>query len=253
MVFIFWPDYCIKLDMIKNPQYAMTANVTILCLSLFFSPVVLAKNFHNMKNVKQQVADYLYNLPDIKQYKDTKVSVHSVDRRLKLAKCDSLNFKLATGSHLMGKTSVRVICSSPKPWSFYITATISRFDEVMVLNGSFSRGHIIKASDVFQVRKDLSKLPFGYITNKSDVIGKQLKRHCQAGRILTPSYLTNPIVIKRGELVALQKKAAGFMVSMKGTAMMDGAIGDNIRVKNNSSKRIIEGKITQSGIVIINN
>lgn len=206
-----------------------------------------------MSNIKNQISNYLYSLPEIKQNKDTKIIVHSIDRRLKLSKCDALSFNLASGSRLMGKTSVRIMCSSPKAWSFYAATTISRYDEVMVLNGSFSRGHILRENNIFRTRKDLSKLPFGYITNIHDVVGKQLKRHMQVGRVLTPSHLTNPIVIKRGELVALQRKTSGFMVSMKGSAMMDGAIGDRIRVKNSSSKRIIEGQIAKAGLVIIGN
>lgn len=225
----------------------------LLSITLCFPLIIKAESFHDMSNIKNQISNYLYSLPEIKQNKDTKIIVHSIDRRLKLSKCDALSFNLASGSRLMGKTSVRIICSSPKAWSFYVATTISRYDEVMVLNGSFSRGHILRENNIFRTRKDLSKLPFGYITNIHDVIGKQLKRHMQVGRVLTPSHLTNPIVIKRGELVALQRETSGFMVSMKGSAMMDGAIGDRIRVKNSSSKRIIEGKIAKAGLVIIDN
>ena len=231
----------------------MTLRLILLLVSLCLPLVLEAESYHDMSNIKKQVSDYLFSLPEIQQNKETKITVHSIDRRLKLSKCSSLGFNLASGSHLMGKTSVRIICSKPKPWSFYITTTISRYDEVMILNGSFSRGHIIKAGDIFKARKDLSKLPFGYITNVTDVIGKQLKRHMQAGRVLTPSHLRNPLVIKRGEIVALQRKTSGFMVSMKGTAMMDGAVGDKIRVKNSSSRRIVEGKVIKAGVVIIGN
>lgn len=229
--------------------------IRLLLLSIVFCfPLTLsAERFQDIASIKKQVTSFLYNQPEIQQNKDTKVTVHSIDSRLKLSECDSLGFNLASGSRLMGKTSVRVICSSPKAWSFYIAATIARYDEIIVLNGSFSRGHILIRSDIFTTRKDLSKLPFGYITDVNDVIGKQLKRHMQVGRILTPSHLTKPLVVKRGEIVALQRKTSGFMVSMKGRAMMDGAIGDRIRVKNSSSKRIIEGQVAKAGLVIIVN
>lgn len=229
----------------------MTLRSLLLCISLGFSFAVTAANYHDLSTIKKQVSDYLYNLPDVQLNKESKITVHSINSRLKLPRCDSLDFKLASGSHLMGKTSVRVICSTPKPWSFYITATISRYDEVMVLNGSYKRGYIIKEGDIYASRKDLSSLPFGYITTKKDLIGKELKRNLQAGKILTPSHVTSPVIIKRGEIVALQRTASGFMVRMKGTAMMDGALGDKIRVKNASSKRIVEGEITNPGIVSI--
>lgn len=225
------------------------ALIYLLCSST----AVMATKNHDLNEIQEQVSQYLYSLPEISRDDDTKVLVHTIDKRLRLSTCSSLTFNLASGSDLLGKTSVRVICSAPKSWSFYLTATISKFKNVFSLNGSFNRGHIIKERDIFSIRKDLAKLPFGYITDEMDVIGKQLKRHTRAGRVLTPSQLRNPLIIKRGEIIALQKRTSGFMVNMKGIAMMDGAIGDRIRVKNKSSKRIIEGTITKAGIVTINN
>ena len=213
----------------------------------------LAAKYHDMRNISQQIKQFLYSFPELQHNDDTVIKVNAVDRRLKLATCDKLKFNLASGSRLLGKVSVRVVCSKPNNWSFYVTSHISRFEEIYIANGSLSRGHIIRASDVYKSRKDLSRLPFGYITDAKALIGKQMKRHVQAGRILTPTQIRNPIVIKRGELISLKHDSQGFSISMRGTAMSDGAIGDRIRVKNNSSKRIVEGTISQAGVVNIGN
>jgi len=231
----------------------MIKQLLIIWLIANISSTALAANYHDMSNIGKQIETYILNLPEMHRNNDTAIKVNTIDRRLKLAHCDQLKFNLASGSHLVGKTSIRVICTEPKAWSFYVTANISRYDNIYIANGSLNRGHIIRESDVYKSRKDLAKLPFGYITNPADVIGKQLKRHVQAGRILSPSQLINPIVIKRGEIISLQSKSSGFAISMKGTAMSNGAIGDRIRVKNSSSKRIVEGTISQAGIVSIGN
>lgn len=228
-------------------RYLMTS------LLLILPALVQAGNYHDLSKISRQVENFLFSFPELKRDSDTIVKVNSIDRRLKLAQCDKLNFNLASGSNLTGKTSIRVICSSPKSWSFYLTAHISRFQAVYIANNSLSRGHILQASDVYKSRKDLSKLPFGYITDANDVIGKQMKRHVQAGRILTPSQLRKPVVVKRGEIISIQKQASGFSINMKGIAMANGAIGDRIRVKNNSSKRIVEGTVYKAGIVTIGN
>ncbi|MDH5392170.1 MAG: flagellar basal body P-ring formation chaperone FlgA [Gammaproteobacteria bacterium] len=227
-----------------------------LILFLLLGPLPLslhASSYHDMSTLNNLVTDFLYNLPDIKRNNNTQIKVHAIDRRLKLSKCNKVTLNLATGSQLLGKTSIRVICKQPKAWSLYVTAMISRYDDIYLSNGSFNRGHIIRQNDVYKSRKDLAKLPFGYITNPVDIIGKQFKRHVQPGRIITPSQLSNPVVIKRGDIIALQSKTNGFRVSMKGSAMTDGAIGDRIRVKNSSSKRIVEGRVTRSGVVEIGN
>ncbi|MDH5517330.1 MAG: flagellar basal body P-ring formation chaperone FlgA [Gammaproteobacteria bacterium] len=217
-------------------------------------PITLqAGNYHDLSTFNTMISDFLYQLPELKRDDKTRIKVHSIDKRLKLAQCNKVSLNLASGSQLLGKTSIRVSCQQPKAWSFYATAMISRYDDIYVSSGNYTRGHIIRDSDVYKARKDLAKLPFGYITKPADIIGKQLKRQLQAGRIITPSQLTNPVVIKRGEMIALQRKTSSFMVSMKGSAMADGAIGDRIRVKNNSSKRIVEGRVIRPGVVEIGN
>jgi len=223
----------------------------VICLNAVHP--VYAANFHDMGNIRQQVKQFLYSFPELQRNNDTVIKVNSVDRRLKLAQCEKLELNLASGSRLLGKVSVRVVCNKPKSWSFYVTSHISLFEEIYIANNSLSRDHIIQAGDVYKSRKDLSKLAFGYITEPGELIGKQMKRHIQAGRILTPSQLRNPVVIKRGELISLQSVNRGFAISMKGTAMTDGAVGDRIRVKNYSSKRIVEGTIIQAGVVSIGN
>lgn len=226
--------------------------LTILLLTSL--PISLhAGNYHDLSKLNSMITEFLYDLPDLKRDNNTRIKVHSVDKRLKLSKCNKVTLSLASGSQLLGKTTIRVICQQPKAWSLYVTAMISRYEDIYLSNGNFNRGHILRQSDVFKSKKDLAKLPFGYITKPADIIGKQLKRHIQPGRIISPSQLTNPVVIKRGEIIALQRKTSGFMVSMKGSAMSDGAIGDKIRVKNNSSKRIVEGRVIQAGIVTIGN
>jgi len=231
----------------------MKTSFIILICFLGTASTSMAAKYHDMRNIRQQITQFLYSYPELQRGDDTVIKVNAVDRRLKLATCDELKFNLASGSRLLGKVSVRVICFKPNSWSFYVTSHISRFEEIYIANGSLSRGHIIRASDVYKSRKDLSRLPFGYITDEKSLIGKQMKRHVQAGRILTPSQIRNPIVIKRGELISLKRDSQGFSISMRGTAMSDGAIGDRIRVKNNSSKRIVEGTISQAGVVNIGN
>jgi flagella basal body P-ring formation protein FlgA len=39
---------------------------------------------------------------------------------------------------------------------------------------------------------------------------------------------------------------------MSGKALMSGSLGERIRVKNNKSKKIIEGTITKAGTISVN-
>jgi flagella basal body P-ring formation protein FlgA len=43
----------------------------------------------------------------------------------------------------------------------------------------------------------------------------------------------------------------GIMIKMRGTAMQDGELGQQISVKNNQSKRIVKARVSDSGLVSV--
>ena len=64
--------------------------------------------------------------------------------------------------------------------------------------------------------------------------------------------LKQPIILRRGESVSLLARSPTFEVRMEGKALMDGAVGDRVKVRNLRSKRIVEGRITETGTVLVN-
>ena len=102
------------------------------------------------------------------------------------------------------------------------------------------------------VEKDLSRIKYGYFTKIEHLVGKQLKRRIPQNKIIKVNYVKSPTLIKRGEIVSIVAENNGYSVKMSGTAMADGIYGERIRVKNLSSKRIIEGTVKKAGIISIN-
>ena len=100
--------------------------------------------------------------------------------------------------------------------------------------------------------KDLSRIKYGYFTNIDHLIGKQLKRRLPQNKIIKVNYVKSPTLVKRGEIVSIVAENSGYSVKMSGTALTDGVYCERIRVKNISSKRIIEGTVKKAGIISIN-
>lgn len=198
------------------------------------------------------VIQFLEQTTEKLQYPNTQIQVGHLDKRLKLQHCSQpLSAYLAPGAKTVGKTTVGVRCEGPKPWALYVPATINIFSRVYKTVHGLPRGHIIRERDIERVDYNLAQLNYGYFTDKSKLLGMQTKRRLSQGRVITPNQVKPPLLIKRGEQVALVSKSSLFTVKMNGKAMMDGAYGDRIRVKNSSSSRIIEGKVTQAGVVMI--
>ena len=202
----------------------------------------------------QAVQQFLQNHQAIADYKDRDIQVGHLDPRLSLTQCsEPLKTYLVPGARILGKTTVGVRCQSPKPWALYVPAQVNLYQEVYQTADNLAKGHIIRESDISLIKQNISRLNRGYFTEKQQLVGKQTKRRLTLGKIINPYQVKAPLLIKRGEQVELIAKTGLYAVRMSGKAMMDGARGDRIRVKNLSSQRIIEGTVTQAGQVTVLN
>jgi flagella basal body P-ring formation protein FlgA len=72
-----------------------------------------------------------------------------------------------------------------------------------------------------------------------------------AGDAFKTTLLDQPKTINRGELVSITTKSGSIQVVMQGVAMTDGKLGQQIRVKNSQSERIINAKVVGQAAVEI--
>ena len=208
---------------------------------------------HSHQTIVETARQFLDANIDKSQFSRTSIQMSQLDPRLRLALCPlPLTSTLAPGSRFSGKTTVHIRCNSNSPWTVYISAQINLFGKVIQAATPLSRGHILKEDDLIAVEEDLGRIRYGYFVDKENLIGKQLKHQLPQGRIIKVNYVKAQTLVKRGELVSIVAEKKGYSVKMTGTAMASGARGDRIRVKNTSSKRIVEGTIKEAGVVSIN-
>lgn len=236
----------------------MNTRATLLILLFiltFYSHISKAgPKIENHSHILQAVQQFLDSQKDIQKYKHSSVTIGYLDKRLRLSACQKpLETFLAPGSKLVGKTSIGVRCSSSKPWALYVPVSITLISDVYQALRPLSKGQIIREQDLLATEYDISQLNYGYFTNKEDLIGKQVKRRLKQNQVITPNQITEPLLVKRGEKVTLVAKSNRFAIRMNGEALMNGSLGDRIRVKNTSSKRIIEGTVTRHSEVTVYN
>ena len=231
------------------------AKLFFLSLSLLSNPLFAepANSFHPHPSIIQTAQQFLSSNIDRSNFSKVEIVMGQLDNRLRLKHCTQpLQSTLAAGSRFAGKTTVHVKCTSDTPWTVYINAHVRLYEKVAVSSLPLPRGHILKKSDLELVETDLSQIKYGYFTELTPLLGQQLKRRLAQHRVIKVNYVTPPTLVKRGELVSIIAENSGYSVKMNGTALADGAQGDRIRVKNLSSKRIIEGVVKAAGVVDIN-
>jgi len=180
------------------------------------------------------------------------ITVDAPDPRLRLSACGSpLETSMAAGSQPVGRTLVKVHCANPQPWTLYLPAKVASLVTVVVAVRSLFREQVIVPGDVALEPRDANELLSGYISDLNQVLGKVLSRPAAAGSVLLPNQAQTKRVIRRGDRVSVLARGAGLTVRSTGTAMADAGVGDTLSVRNESSKKILEGVVEGPGIVVV--
>jgi flagella basal body P-ring formation protein FlgA len=117
------------------------------------------------------------------------------------------------------------------------------FAEVLVAARFLPAGTTLSASDLRVERRELSLLAGNYETVPERLIGKRLRRSQPMGRVIPPQAVMATPLIKKGERVTILAHQNGMEVSTSGIALDDADLGERLRVRNESSQKVIEGTV----------
>lgn len=182
----------------------------------------------------------------------TSASAASLDPRLRLAACDvPLSAALRPGARIGQRTIVAVSCEGSQPWRLFVPVEVSVRSEIWTARHPLPRGHLLTEADLVADERDVSRMNSGYVSDIELLIGQRLKNSVLAGRALTLQLVEADKLIRRGQSVTLAVDAGGVEIRMLGTALMDGALGQRIRVENVNSGRVVEGFVRSPEVVEI--
>lgn len=204
---------------------------------------------HDLGEVRKAVSEFLYASNGSVASPDH-VEVGVVDSRLRLARCGQpLKLFFSAGGATSGNTTVGVRCLGPSPWLIYVPGRIKLYRTVVVTERAVPRKTVLSKEDIKLEQRDVSNLTAGYLEESDHALGRVTRRPMPIGSVIEPAALENQRLVRRGERVTILANAGRLTVQMKGKALMDGASGDHVRVKNLSSGRVIEGTVTASGTI----
>jgi flagella basal body P-ring formation protein FlgA len=230
--------------MIKN-------SLVILTLALgFFTPGHAEEKFQSLNSIYEFVKDTVAR--NINTTAEYEISVLPLDSLLKLPECAKpLEAFTTTDIIKAGRTSIGVRCNAEKKWSIFASAVIKIYETVVVLSQPIQRGEIITRQHLAIEKRDVSKLRGDFVTQVEQVENKEAARYTQAGAILGMRSFIESKLIKRGDKIIISAIQPAFAIRMNGVAMMDGAKGQLIRIKNENSGRIINATVIESGLVSV--
>lgn len=130
-----------------------------------------------------------------------------------------------------------------------LSGDLARIGEVVCLSDRAGRGRILNAADLTVIRREITMLDQARPVSLAEAVGKQLRVSLQAGAILYDHLLVDPPLVKRGDRVTIIARGGQVQVAAIGEVRETGARGEWVRVKNLTSRREIQARVVESGLV----
>lgn len=225
-----------------------------LCLfivwhAIFFSVLTHAATPEQIENIQKAAQAHVLETIEQPLGGEIVATPGRIDSRVHATDCPS---GLQTSSSATRNTSsnVTVLVECPEDnWRIYIPVRMSVSMPLVTATRPLTRGSLVEANDVTMTMVDRNRARRGGFSDMSNVVGAKLKRNVKLGDVIERN---DVCVVCRNEKVVIRAVKGEMIISTKGTALSDGANGDQVRVKNDKSQRIIEGIVTGVAEITVN-
>ncbi len=207
----------------------------------FLSLSCFAATPEQILTIQATAEAHVISIIDVPENGELITRAAKLDSRIKASDCSQT---LAASSSSKSKTTsnvtVLVECKSDG-WRVYVPVKVTMSLPLVTAKRALSRGEYVSNSDVSLSMIELKAYRRQGFTNIKQITGAKLKKNIRLGEVLERS---DVCVVCRNEKVIIKAVKGEMTITTKGTALSDGSTGDQIRVKNDKSKRIIEGVVT---------
>ena len=205
------------------------------------------QSLDSVQATAEQAVRQQYALPGSR----LEVTAGSLDLRRQLAECKQpLRAVVARNARLASRMSVPVQCLQDGGWTVRVPLQVQLFRNVLVTSRPLLRGDGLSAADVHVEARDVTRLGYGYIETLDQTSGRSLARAVVSGSVLTPGMLGGRRMVRAGDHVEVVARLDDIEVRADGLALGGGDNGARLRVRNESSGRVIDAMVSAPGVVI---
>ncbi|MGR5068659.1 MULTISPECIES: flagellar basal body P-ring formation chaperone FlgA [Vibrio] len=218
-------------------KYAKSIGIMLSMFSFF----VQSATENQLEQIRTAAEQHILTTVEQPVGGELSVGAANIDPRIRATDCpEPLTTSASSTSSTRSNINVLVECPIDN-WKVYVPVRISASVPMIVATRQLGRGEIISASDITTSMIELQRFRKDGFTREEQVIGAKLKRNVRLGDVVERN---DVCVVCRNEKVTIKAVKSGMTITTKGTALQDGSTGDQVRVKNDKSQRIIEGIVT---------
>lgn len=129
-----------------------------------------------------------------------------------------------------------------------LSTDLAESRQVVIANTNMVAGQVLKAGSLRLERLEQEKISRTHLFELSGLDGFEVTRTIRAGEALRTTDLRPAVLVKRGEMVVLSiGRPSEFEITIKLEAMQDGRMGEQVKLKNAETGRILNGIVTGPG------
>ena len=191
-----------------------------------------------------------------------KVEIAPIDPRVNVLECPQA---LLIDLPFASRESVRVRCAQPA-WQIYLQVQksaaaapaavsapaaappVSR--TTVITRHMIQRGTQLQPAMLEEVSRPTLGLDSQAVSSLKDVVNGEATRDLPAGQVVRSNDIRRAVLVKQGQSALMTVgQGKGFEITVRVEAMQDGRMGEQIRLKNTESGRLLTGTVTGPGAV----
>lgn len=247
-----------KLDSVDNTILSIDRILKITAITLLlistcisYQPVIAAE-FQSLSSIRMQAEEFIAQYPYQSPYSPG-FEVGHIDNRLRLKACpDALLIEFSNRNKLYGNTALNISCTGATAWKLLMPVRIDLYDDVLIAATPLHKGQIIDENKISFKKKNISRLNNGYYARDDEFASLEVRRNLKRGTVLTPNNLQPRLMVKSGQQVTLILELKGLEIKSTGQALGSARQGEVVRVRNNQSRRVVEGIASGQALVRVN-
>ena len=187
----------------------------------------------------------------------SKVDIVPIDPRVNVQECPQ---PLLIDLPFASRESVRVRCAQPA-WQIYLRVQIAAAAApaaaqtaqaaapvnrtTVITRHLIQRGTQLQPAMLEEVSRPTLGLDPQAVSSLKDLINGEATRDLPAGQVVRSNDIRRAVLVKQGQSALMTVgQGKGFEITVRVEAMQDGRMGEQIRLKNTESGRLLTGTVT---------
>lgn len=119
--------------------------------------------------------------------------------------------------------------------------------ESLVATRAIPARTVVQPDDITVVAAEIP----GALSDPAQAVGQATRRIIYPGRPILAADLGPPVMVARNARVRLEFRRGGLAIAAEGRALDEGALGEAIRVMALGSRSVLQGVVSQDGVVLV--